>query len=84
MSKSKMFQVFVAFCLLFNHFCFCQKDDEEESRFFFNFIFSAEGRKILQCLATFGFSYSLTTDMAAKLAALEKLCNCTASAIKTT
>nr|ADY62660.1 venom protein [Hottentotta judaicus] len=84
MSKPKMFQILVAFCLLFNHICFCLEEGEEESRFFFNFIFSAEGRKILQCLGSFGFSYSLTTDMASKLAAQEKLCNCTGSAIKST
>nr|ALY87545.1 toxin Tx1 [Odontobuthus doriae] len=79
-----MFHVFVVFCLLFNHFCFCQKEDEEESRFFFNFLFSVEGRKILQCLATFGFSYSMSSEVTAKLTAQEKLCNCTATAIKST
>uniref|UniRef100_A0A2I9LPZ1 Venom protein n=1 Tax=Centruroides hentzi TaxID=88313 RepID=A0A2I9LPZ1_9SCOR len=78
-----MFQVLTLSCLIFSYIYSCQGEDED-GRLFFNFIFSDEGRKLLRCFGTFGFSYSMKTDIRSKMEAQEKLCNCTASAIKGT
>uniref|UniRef100_A0A1W7R936 Venom protein n=1 Tax=Hadrurus spadix TaxID=141984 RepID=A0A1W7R936_9SCOR len=59
----------------------CTGEDYEEEGRIINLLFSDDGRKTLGCWFSYTFAYLPTADVAAKMDAQKKLCECMQKAL---